>query len=59
MPVGSHGGKLDVDFSPRTFAVADKEAKAAIAEALKQFAQNNPDAVNDEEGLSDHHDIGH
>ena len=58
-PVGPHGGKLDVDFSPRSSAIADKESKAAIAEALKKFAQNNPDAVGNDEGLSDHHDIGH
>ena len=36
-----------------------KEAKAAIGEALKKFAQDNPDAIKDEAGLSDHHDIGH
>jgi len=59
IPVGPHGGKLSVDFSPRSSAVADKEAKAAIAEALKQFTQANPDMVNDDAGLNDHHDIGH
>jgi len=59
VPVGPRGGKLTVDFSPRSSAVADKEAKAAIAEALKSFTQANPDAVNDDSGLNDHHDIGH
>ena len=59
IPVGPHGGKLSVDFSPRSSAVANKEAKAAIAEALKQFTQANPDMVNDDAGLNDHHDIGH
>ena len=58
-PVGPHGGKLSVDFSPRSSATADKEAKAAIAEALKQFSQANPDASKDLEGLSDHHDAAH
>ena len=55
--VGPHGGKLSVDFSPRSSAVADKEAKAAIAEALKQFSEANPEAIKDDEGLSDHHDL--
>ena len=58
-PVGPHGGKLSVDFSPKSSAVADKEAKAAMADALKKFTQANPDAVSDDEGLSDHHDVGH
>jgi len=58
-PIGPRGGQLSVDFSPRSAGTADKEAKAAIAEALKQFSQANPKVNNDDKGLSDHHDIGH
>ena len=58
--VGPHGGQLTVDFSPRSSAIADKEAKAAMSEALKNFVTANPDAVgDDDEELNDHHGHSH
>ena len=54
--MGPRGGQLTVDFSPKSAAVANKEANAAISEALQKFNQANPDAVNDDEpDLGDHH----
>ena len=57
--VGPRGGQLSVDFSPRSSAVADKEAKAAMAEALKTFVVSNPDSVEDGDELNDHHGHSH
>ena len=57
--VGPRGGQLSVDFSPRSSAVADKEAKAAMAEALKTFVVANPDSVEDGDELNDHHGHSH
>ena len=53
--MGPHGGQLNVDFSPKSAAVANKEANAAIAEAMKKFTQANPDALDDEPDIGDHH----
>ena len=54
--IGPHGGKLDVDFSPKSVKLANKEAQAAIAEAMKNFTQANPDSIEDDEpDLGDHH----
>ena len=55
--VGPHGGQLNVDFSPKSSALANREANEAIAEALAKFAQENPDTVNslDDDELNDHH----
>lgn len=54
--MGPRGGQLVVDFSPRSAAVANKEAQAAIGEALQKYTQANPDAVDDDEpDLGDHH----
>jgi len=57
--VGPHGGQLKVDFSPKSSAVANKEANAAIAEALKTYTQANPDVIDDDEELNDHHGHSH
>ncbi len=38
-PMGPHGGKLNVHFSPQRFAVADQEARAAMSEALKNMSE--------------------
>ena len=54
--MGPRGGQLSVDFSPRSAAVANKEAQTAIGEALQKYTQANPDAVDDDElDLDDHH----
>jgi len=54
--MGPRGGQLSVDFSPRSAAVANKEAHAAIGEALQKYTQANPDALTDDEpDLGDHH----
>ena len=55
--VGPHGGKLSVDFSPKSAALADKEAQSAISEALKKFSQDNPDLTDGEVALNDHHEM--
>ena len=36
-PMGPHGGKLNVHFSPQRFTIADQEARAAMSEALKSI----------------------
>ena len=48
---------MNVDFSPKSSALANREANEAIAEALAKFAQENPDTVNslDDDELNDHH----
>ena len=54
--IGPRGGQLSVDFSPKSAAVANKEANAAIGEALQKLNQANPDAIDDDEPeLGDHH----
>ena len=38
-PMGPHGGKLNVHFAPQRFTIADKEARAAMSEALKSIGE--------------------
>lgn len=54
--VGPHGGQLSVDLSPGFKGVADKEAQAAIAEAMENYINLNPFADEDAQvDLDDHH----
>jgi ubiquinone biosynthesis protein Coq4 len=53
--LGPRGGQLSVDFAPKSSLVADKEAKAAISEALRDLSQANPDATSAGDELNDHH----
>ena len=55
--LGPRGGQLNVDFSPKSAAVANKEAHAAIAEAMRDCTKSNPEVLgdDDEPGLGDHH----
>ena len=54
--IGPRGGQLTVDFSPKSAAVANKEAHSAIAEAMSNFTEANPEVLEDDEpGLGDHH----
>ena len=52
--LGPRGGQLSVDFSPQSSLIADKEAKAAISEVLKDLSQADPDTAAGDE-LNDHH----
>ena len=54
--IGPRGGQLSVDFSPKSAALANKEAQSAIAEAMSNFTESNPEVLDDDEpGLGDHH----
>ena len=58
--MGPHGGKLNVDFSPKSAAVANKEAHSAISEAMRDFTKANPGSFDlDEPELGDHHHPHH
>ena len=58
--VGPRGGQLSVDFSPKSAPLANKEAQAAMSEAMRNFAEANPDQLDgDEPELGDHHDHSH
>lgn len=58
--MGPHGGKLNVDFSPKSAAVANKEAHSAISEAMRDFTKANPGSFDlDEPELRDHHHPHH
>ena len=45
--LGPRGGQLNVDFSPKSALDANKEAHAAIGEALQKYTQVDPNVVSD------------
>lgn len=57
--VGPRGGQLSVDFSPGFNCLAQKEAQAAIAEAMKDLVKENPiEDSDDENGIDGHSHSG-
>lgn len=53
--IGPRGGQLSVDFSPQSSIVANKEAKEAIGEALRDLSAANPELLAGCDELDDHH----